>query len=148
MPTKSKINMSILNYTTTIDAGKTVGELQGILAKAGCRKILIDFNEIGEPDAVTFMVAVNEQPLYFTLPCNVAGVLKAMQKDRNIAGKYRTEAQARRVAWRIIKDWCQAQLAIIEAGQAQLAEVFLPYAQHQGTTLFKSLEAGNLKLLN
>lgn len=139
--------MSILNYSTKIEARKTVGELQEILAKAGCRKILIDYSEQGEPDAVTFVILVNEQPVYYTLPCNVAGVLRSMQKDSKIPRKLLTTEQGRRVAWRIIKDWSLAQLAIIEAGQAQLAEVFLPYAQHQGTTLFKALESGGLKLL-
>jgi len=36
--------------------------------------------------------------------------------------------QARRIAWRFIKDWVAAQMALIEAQQATLAQVFLPYA--------------------
>jgi len=32
------------------------------------------------------------------------------------------------VAWRIIKDWIEAQLAIVEAEMVEMAEVFLPYA--------------------
>jgi hypothetical protein len=38
---------------------------------------------------------------------------------------------ARKVAWRIIKDWVAAQLALIEAEQATLAQVFLPYCVMQ-----------------
>ncbi len=34
---------------------------------------------------------------------------------------------AARVAWRIIKDWVAAQLAIVESGMVEIAEVFLPY---------------------
>ena len=47
--------------------------------------------------------------------------------------------QARRVAWRILKDWVAAQLAIVEAEQAQMAEVFLPYAveSQTGQTMFQ-----------
>lgn len=140
--------MAILNYTTKISAGKTVGEIQALLAKAGCRKIVTDFDEQGEPAALTFMVPVREQPVFFALPANVEGVRLAMQKDRKIPRSACSTDQARRVAWRIIKDWCEAQLAIIAAGQAALPEVFLPYAVGKdGQTLYKSLEAGNLKLL-
>ena len=32
------------------------------------------------------------------------------------------------MAWRIIKDWIEAQLAIVEAEMVEMAEVFLPYA--------------------
>ncbi|WP_375435068.1 hypothetical protein [uncultured Hymenobacter sp.] len=144
--------MAILNYTTTIAAGKTTQEIQMLLAKAGAQKVLVDYETSGsgEPVAITFAVAVGpEQTLWwFTLPSNWQGVLKALTKAQ-VAWKYRTEAQARRVSWRIIKNWCEAQLAIIEAGQAGLAEVFLPYAQTpSGDTLYKAIESGSLKLLN
>jgi hypothetical protein len=140
--------MAILNYTTKIDAGKTVAELQQLLGKAGCQKVLIDYDDSREPVAVTFMVPVNGKPMFFTLPANPGGVLTALKRDR-VPATYCNLAQARRVAWRIIKVWCEAQLAIIDAGQAQLAEVFLPYAQTaNGQTLFKAIETGSLKLLN
>ncbi len=32
------------------------------------------------------------------------------------------------VCWRIVFNWVQAQIAIIEAEQADIATVFLPYA--------------------
>jgi hypothetical protein len=139
--------MAILNYTTKIDAGKTVAEIQQLLAKAGCQKVLIDYQD-REPVAVTFMVPVAGKPMFFTLPAKPEGVLAALKRDR-VPATYCNLGQARRVAWRIIKVWCEAQLAIIDAGQAHLAEVFLPYAQTpSGQTLYTAIAAGNLKLLN
>ena len=139
--------MPILNYTTQIDAGKTVAELSQLLGKAGCQKVLVDY-DAGEPAALTFGITVQGKPLFFTLPAKVEGVLKALKRD-HVPSKYQNTAQARRVAWRIIKVWCEAQLAIIDAGQAQLAEVFLPYAQTpSGQTLYQAIESGSLKLLN
>lgn len=139
--------MAILNYTTQIDAGKTVAELTQMLGKAGCQKVLVDY-AAGEPSALTFAITVQQRPMFFTLPANIEGVLAALKRDR-VASKYCNVAQARRVAWRIIKVWCEAQLAIIDAGQASLAEVFLPYAQTpSGQTLYKAIESGTLKLLN
>ena len=141
--------MAILNYTTKIAASKTVGEILTTLSKAGCRKITTDYDAQGEPAALTFAVEVNGTLVWFALPCNVAGVLAALKRDRKVPRANCTEAQARRVAWRIIQDWCEAQLAIIEAGQAQLAEVFLPYAiTPGGQTLFQHLQGGTLKLLS
>jgi hypothetical protein len=31
------------------------------------------------------------------------------------------------VAWRVLKDWLEAQLALIEAGVADMSQVMLPY---------------------
>lgn len=133
--------MAILNYTTQIDAGKTVAELSQLLGRAGCQKVVVDYAD-REPAALTFAAPVRGQLLFFTLPANVPGVLAALKRDR-VPSRFLNEAQARRVAWRIIKLWCEAQLALIDAGQAQLAEVFLPYAQlPTGGTLFKAIESG------
>lgn len=142
--------MPILNYTTKIDASKTVAEIQQLLGKAGCQKVLVDYTD-REPEAVTFAVTAGGKQMFFTLPANPQGVLAALKRDR-VPGAYQNLAQARRVAWRVIKNWIEAQLAIIDAGQAQLAEVFLPYAQlTTGQTLYKAIEAGeagNIRLLN
>lgn len=139
--------MAILNYTTKIEATTTVGLIQSILARAGAHQVSVHYGTGGGvPTGVSFSVPVGPQHqlVFFQLPCNWEGVLKALRKS-GAEKKYLTEAQAVRVAWRIIKDWCEAQLAIIEAGQAQLAEVFLPYAvTKEGPTLYRAIEAGNV----
>jgi hypothetical protein len=140
--------MPILNYTTAISTSKTAQEITGILVKAGAQKIVLDYAE-GEATAITFAVPVGpeSQLVFFTLPANWRGVQKALLKS-TVPAKYCTDEQARRTAWRIIKTWCEAQLALIEAGQAGLAEIFLPYAQTpSGATLYQAIEAGNFKQL-
>ncbi len=57
------------------------------------------------------------------LPANVAGVQRALEKDRKRADR----DQAERVAWRIVKDWLAAQMAILEAEMVEVDEIFLPY---------------------
>lgn len=118
--------MAILNYTTTIAADKTIGEIQKIISSKGATKIMIDY-EGGLPTHLSFAIEHNGQPLSFRLPANWQGVLKAMKAQR-VAKTYQNEAQALRVCWRIIKDWVAAQMAIVEAEQASLATIFLPYA--------------------
>lgn len=58
-----------------------------------------------------------------------------------------TEAQALRVGWRIVKDWVQAQMAIVESELAKMVQVFLPYAvTKQGNTLYEMIQS-DTKLL-
>lgn len=44
----------------------------------------------------------------------------------------KTAEQAQRVAWRVLKSWIEAQIAIIETGMVAADEVFLPYQIVQG----------------
>ena len=141
--------MAILNYTTSIDCEKSISEIQKCLVKHGANKIVTDY-ENGTPSSVTFCLMINERIVGYVLPANYSGVLKAMKNDRKIPNSKCTDEQARRVAWRIIKDWVEAQMAIVEAQLADMAEVFLPYAVTKtGETMYKYIqkEAG-LLLLN
>jgi len=141
--------MAILNYTTSIDAGKTAGEVQNILAKAGAKSVAIDYAD-GNPSALTFTIIFCEQPVHFRLPCNAEGVLKALSKYKSgVPYSKQNIQQARRVAWRIIKDWTEAQLAIVESQQAQMAEVFMPYVFDNTTqqTMFQRFTESTQKQL-
>lgn len=141
--------MPILNYTTSVDSAKTVGEITHILVKHGARKIVTDYDATGQATAVTFYIEVVGKPIYYALPCNHSGVLAAMKKDKNVGPKYCNEAQAIRVAWRIVKDWIEAQLAIVQAGIASLPEIMLPYAiTSTGETLYKRIEQDRKLLLD
>lgn len=139
--------MPILNYTTTIDAHRTVSEIMALLSKAGARQASIDYEE-GEPVALVFTLGVRGVPVQFRLPSRHEGVLRALEASK-AERRFKTPAQARRVAWRIVKDWTEAQLAIVEAEVAQIHEVFLPYAiTTDGRTVAERLTAeGMPKLL-
>ena len=138
--------MAIKNYTTEVDEGKTVGEIMGLLAGKGARAVQIDYDAQQRPQGVSFVVMVLDVPIPFKLPCDFEGVFKALgarYKDRHARIRWERNpssmAQARRVAWRIIKDWVAAQMAIIEAGQATMAQVFLPYVkinEQNGITMY------------
>jgi hypothetical protein len=62
------------------------------------------------------------------LPTDWRPVLRILENDRRIPRSKTTQEQALRVAWRIVKDWVEAQLAIIETQMVTTAQVFLPYA--------------------
>ncbi len=140
--------MAILNYTTKVSPEKTLYEIQNILRKAGASKVSVDYKD-QIPVAVTFCLALNGNTTPFLLPCNFKGVLKAMQNDLKVSRSKATEERAQWVSWRILKDWIEAQLAIVEAHMAEMSEVFLPYAiTKDGTTVYQAIKSGGMKLLN
>jgi len=139
--------MAILNYTTKIDFEKTIAEIAKVLVKHGANKIVTDYKD-NVPVAVTFCLIVNDTLVGFALPAKYSGVLKAMKKDGKVPRKLLTEEQALRVSWRIIKDWVEAQLALVESELADMAEVFLPYAiTKSGSTLYKEIQADGMKMI-
>jgi hypothetical protein len=139
----------ILNYTTEVTVEKSVAAVSALLSRKGAQRISTDYDDYGNPTGVEFTIKVFESSVNFRLPCKVDGVLAALKKWENkVPPRYQNREQARRVAWRIIKDWVEAQLALIEAGQAELAEVFLPYAiDSTDRTFFQAFSESKQKLL-
>lgn len=141
--------MAILNYTTKIDAWKTVNEIQQILAKHKVSHFAIK-NEGSFPVALSFTIDYLGKPLNFLLPCNHEGVLRCLKADRKIPGSSKNSEQALRTSWRIVKDWVEAQLAIVEAEIMPIQEVFLSrlITNSAGETLSERVLNGNgMKLL-
>lgn len=142
--------MAILNYTTKIDAWKTVNEVQQIMSKHNVSHFSIK-NEGSWPVALSFTINHLGQPLNFLLPCNHEGVLECMKRDRKIPKSSKTMEQALRTSWRIIKDWVEAQLAIVDAEIMPIQEVFMSrlIISSSGETLSDRLLHGDgMKLLN
>lgn len=132
--------MPLLNYTTKISTGKTVGEIHKMLAKAGAKAILSEYDDEGEVSAVSFKMLVNGGEIGFQLPVDSEKVLAVLRGQRGVETRYKTPEQAKRVAWRIVKDWVEAQLAIIETQMVKPDQVFLPYAVTQsGKTLYEQV---------
>ena len=47
---------------------------------------------------------------------------------KGVGASHITPEQALRVSWRILKDWVQAQMAIVDTKMVRLEQVLLPYA--------------------
>ena len=132
--------MSILNYSTSIAAEKTVAEISRLLVRAKASQILTEYSPEGLPAAISFRILTEFGVMTFRLPANADRIYKVIVRDSKVPRSKRTLAQASRIAWRIVKDWTQAQLAMIEAGLVDVAEVFLPYAQDStGNTVYQNL---------
>ncbi len=140
--------MAILNYTTQVDAHRTAAEVTRLLARHGASAVVTRYDGGGSPAGVSFELPTPHGRRHFTLPVDVNGV-HAVLAQQGVAPRYRTVAHARNVAWRIVKDWLAAQLAMVDARLARLDEVMLPYlhVDDAGTTLYAAYRANEARAL-
>lgn len=140
--------MPILNYTTTIDPLKTQSEIERILVKHNAKSIMKNYD--GEyVTSMSFLIdnGINQVPV--KMPVKAAECLRVLEKEKAAGGKNikATRVQAERVAWRILKDWLEAQMALLDVNMVSLQEIFLPYIVDQsGQTVYEKLEQRNFLL--
>jgi len=143
--------MPLKNYTTEVPAMKSIGEIQGNLVAHGARSIMVNYGPDREPGSLSFIVPTKQGDIPFRLPANVKSVETILvnmraRKPEEWHSDYkqvmeRIQKQAARVAWRIIKDWVDSQLAIIETEMVTMEQVFLPYMLVKGGqhTLYETM---------
>ena len=135
--------MAILNYTTEVDALQSVGEIEYILMRHGSKSVLKNFND-GHVESVSFLLERNGNNIPITLPARVERCLEVLKREKKNNPRKKIKAtydQAERVAWRILKDWVEAQMALIDIEMVQMEEVFLPYIQtNNGKTVYEIIE--------
>ena len=116
--------MPIANYRTEVPVARSISEISGLLVKHGASSITVDY-EKETPIGMFFIFETPSGKLPFQVPARIYNVQQVMERDqlqgRNKAG------QPARVAWRILRDWIRAQIAIVETQMVQFEEVFLPY---------------------
>jgi len=136
----------LLNYTTTVDAAKTVAQIQLILAKHGARAVLINYSDTGDIEALSFKVQTPHGEVGIQLPVNTESILKVLEKQ-NLPPRYVNRPQAIRIAWRIVKDWVEAQMAILETEMVKMEQIFLPYIlSEEGRTLYEVMVDSKFQL--
>jgi hypothetical protein len=136
--------------TTEIAAERTAAEVSSVLVQAGATSVSVRYDG-GHIIGMSWTMRVGSVELPFSMPARIEPVYQVLLKRR--AGfvdnqtKVRIRAQAERVAWRQLLRWVQAQLAMIEVGMVQRAEVFMPYIQQaDGSTFFEFFESKQLTL--
>lgn len=139
--------MPLLNYTTSVAVAKTASEVQTVLVKAGARSIRADYDENGSPIGVAFTIETPQGVRAFSLPVNAEKVHLVLRRDRGVAPRYKERSQADRVAWRILKDWVEAQAAIVATEMVSLEQVMLPYMNTpDGRTIYELFQSQQLAL--
>lgn len=145
--------MAIKNYTTDVPVNKTVSEIHLMLADHGAKRILFDYGNDSKVTAISFTIDTPQGEQAVRLPANADRVRQVLREQRNnpkVRNRSQiddSQEQAERVAWRIVKDWLAAQLAILETEMVTVQQVFLPYfLDRQGRTLYEVYSSGALML--
>jgi len=137
--------MPIANYSTTVTAMKSLGEIQGMLVSHGAKAIMTNFTNCGEPESLAFIVTTQFGDVPYKLPANVERVQAVLNRQR--IRKEIPRDMAVRVAWRIVKDWVRAQMAILETEMVSIEQIFLPYmTNNSGETLYQIMAGNRLAL--
>jgi hypothetical protein len=138
----------MLNYTTSIAAEKSTSEVLALLRGHGVSSVSTHYDDEGKVEGIAFTHKTVHGIREFYLSVDIDGV-RAVLLAEDKAGKFKsmhvkagsltTREHAERVAWRVIKDWLEAQLALIDIGAATLPQVFLPYLMvAPETTLYEA----------
>lgn len=145
--------MGILNYTTKIDPDKTASEIARCLSSHGAQAVMTEYDkEEGFVTSLSFKIEISGHPVGFRLPCDWRPVQAILVKGKKRPSEYDKDRRARfdsdwklqsvRTSWRIVKDWVEAQMALVECQMVTTQEVFLPYAVMQdGRTLSEHVES-------
>ena len=142
--------MPLLNYTTQIDPDKTASEIARCLSMHGAQAVLTEYDkEEGYIKSLSFQIHMGEGQMSFRLPCDWQPVLEILENDRKVPRARVNKEQAVRTAWRIVKVWVDAQMALVETKMATTQEVFLPYViMPDGRTLAENVTSDPKFLLS
>lgn len=139
--------MPLLNYTTTIPAAKTIGEIQELLSEHGADRIAVSYAN-RKPVGLSFALVTAVGPRVFELPVDVEAVFALLDRQKTSRSKTEvTREQAEKVGWRILKDWVAAQLALTETQMVTIDQVMLPYMiTDSGATVYQAFRDRVLEL--
>lgn len=149
MTTKKK---TLHMETTSVPVAKTIGEITALLVEAGARAIRTEYDQ-ASPVALSWSMVIYDRPVFFQMPAKVTPVFKYLRSKRsgfvNASQIRNLGEQAARVAWRQLLRWVEVQLALIDVGMVEYAQVFLAYQQEHegGRTVWDAFKEHQFKAL-
>lgn len=146
------MSVNIKNYTSTVPALTSMSRIEMYLVNAGASDISKKYDENKTCISLTFRMIVNNIPVFFQLEAKVQAcfkVLYAEVKRPQPTTKQTILQQAERTAWKIISDWVEIQISMVQLEQADLIQVFLPYVYNPATekTFYNQIKDNNFKQL-
>lgn len=143
----------IKNYTSTVPVARSIQHIEDRLVRHGAHSIMKTYDAKKRIEAFCFIVCVQGKDIPFKLPArvqNVEMVLKGQIRRSPTAAKLQSITdQAERTAWKLVSDWVDIQISLIELGQVDLIEVLLPYIYNPATkeTFYEEIKGNGFKLL-
>lgn len=155
--------MFLKNYTSDVPVHTTISRIEQTLIRCGVTGITKEYAAGGKVVAITFHIdmAGEGQRVAVRLPADEANAQDALWRDYigtdllpdgNIAygcqKKKRAKdfaQQAERTAWKLIQDWVEVQLSMIQLKQADFQQVFLPYVWDGRQTFYDRIKEGGYR---
>jgi len=157
--------MFLKNYTSNVPVTQTIHRIEQVLIKCGVTGIMKEYTGTdGNISAITFQIESPNGKITIRLPADKAKALDALwlnyvDGDKlNAKGdaieawgsrksKRRSDfaGQAERTAWKIVQDWIEVQLSMIQMKQADTLQVFLPYVYDGKRTFYEALRESGFK---
>jgi hypothetical protein len=148
------MKVTIKNYTSTVPASRSVQHIKEQLVKAGAVKMIEDYDRAtGSLTGLYFILQLKDnRQIPFRIPAQIENVRKHLRAQVVRISKTieeRIKAQAERTAWKILSDWVDIQLTLIELEQVDPLEVFLAYVydQYKNQTFFEKIKGNDFKEL-
>ncbi|RLI55299.1 MAG: hypothetical protein DRP09_10255 [Candidatus Thorarchaeota archaeon] len=143
---------NLKNYTSSVPAKTSIAHIENKLAAYGALSISKWFNDDGSVAGLSFVINNNGIAMSFKIPAKVDRVEKRFlanrsRPPRNKEEMSRLKAQAARTAWKIMSDWIDIQLSLIDVDQVDATEVFLPYVFDGNSTFYEHLKNDGFKSL-
>lgn len=138
------------NYTSGVPAERTISKIEQILAQAGVWSVHKEYSE-GMVHAVSFSLPTPNGNVTVRLPANAPAIerifLGGYKQKPSEESKRKCREQATRTAWKLMLDWLEVQLSLIEMQQVEALQVFLPYLWDGKTTAYAALMDSGFKML-
>jgi len=137
---------NLANYSSKASPANSINSIEKMLVQHNAHHISKEYIN-GEVIGLSFSLVTIQGELPFCLPSNVSNVQVLLRKLRKnydrLYGQEKTLAdhhdleQAKMTAWANLRDWVRAQLALVETNQVTLDQVFFPYLQLNGKTVYQ-----------
>jgi len=131
------------NYKSSSALPNIFSAIEKTLTTHGAKRISRDYDNNGRITSISFVISTKNGDLAIRLPARFDRV-RAIFDEQGFRYK---EDQPYRTAWATLRDWVDAQMALIEWEMVKIEEVFLPYAVNRdGRTYFEVLEHRGFQL--
>jgi len=145
---------NLKNFTTSISAGKTIGEIDELLIEFGAENIM-KVIEDKSVKAIMFTLDLQSNQIPFRIEANVEKTAEFLANEYNKSHSRKSKSkddfinEAYNITWRIWKDWIHSQISIIATENVDAIKLLLGFvAVNKDLTLGdKFLEGEYRKML-
>lgn len=156
--------MFLKNYTSEVPVSETIHRIEKVLIRCGVSGIMKEYGLNAKVIAITFQIEVESggNKVTIRLPADEQKALDALWLDYVDGDKLNAKGdmiegwssrkrkrrqdfadQASRTAWKIVQDWTEVQMSMIQLRQADLVQVFMPYIFDGKRTYYEALKESN-----